>query len=210
MSKSWRALVVRMCAISSILLTVVIAGGQQAYAASNVMKDTRNDTNAPAAKHPDHLVLKPSANGDITSVRTVHSAKAVDVVVHMRKLARGSRLAMLDIRTSAKHHSRFVVTLASLKGQKVLGLTQGLNTEVRCRGLRGAFDVAGASVHVHVPRSCIGNPEWVRTGAVVMTSLNLKTGLPASVDAAGRKVLTDRWWNADDLHLPHGPRVHVG
>lgn len=209
MIKSWRRSVARVLGVLSLLLAVVLLTGQEADAASDVMKDTRRDTYVPTGQDYDHLVLKPSLNGDITSVRTTHGPKAVNVVIHSRQL-RHAKLTMIDIRTSAKHHRRFVLTAVAMNGSKIVGLTRGFNEEINCRGLRVRFVAAEAAIRAHIPRRCLDNPRWVRTGALLMTFSDMESGVPSSIDVAGKNVLTDRWWTDSDLQLPHGSRVRVG
>lgn len=198
----------RACGVLTVLLTVLLATNPEAYAASHVMKDTRQDTYAPSDQDSSHLVLKPRANGDITSVRTTHGTKAVNVTIRAREL-RHARLAMIDILTSAEHHRRFVLTAGAVGGQKIISLTRGFNREIDCRGLRVRLDADLGTIKAHVPRRCINDPRWVRTGVMLMT-IDKQTGAPSTIDVAGRTVLTDRWWNDPTLRVPHSPRVHVG
>jgi hypothetical protein len=41
--------------------------------------------------------------------------------------------------------------------------------EVRCPGLRTKRDVGRDTLLLSVPRSCLGNPRWVRAGVVLYT-----------------------------------------
>lgn len=209
MSLTGRTVTARYLAVFVILLAFILTSSQQALAESRVVKDTRADTYRPVGPTGEHIVVKPGANGDITSVRTTHGVKAVNVVIRARELRGRFKLVGIDLVTSAKRHHRFAVTARAIDGHKDVSLTQGLNKGIRCTGLRVRVSTSRATIRFHIPRSCIGNPRWVRTGVVLLRSSD-DYAQHLTVDVAGRKVLTDRWWNSPNLRLPHGPRVHVG
>lgn len=198
----------RVIALLAVLL-VVLASGEVAHAASVVWRDSRHDTYAPDAQDYQHFVPIQSMRGDVTSVRIRHRVKAVNVVIHTRRLGRGNA-AMVDILTSAKRPHRFVLTAARADGSKFVTLTKGFNREVKCDGLRVRFDGAQAVIRAHIPRRCLDNPRWVRAGVMLMTFANMQSGALSTVDVGGKRVLTDRWWNNASLRVPHSPRVRVG
>lgn len=206
LSRSPKAVRARTLGVLSILLAVGLLGSQNAYAASNVMKDARGDTYG-IDQDGEHLIPKPSVKGDITSLRTNHTTHAVNLVLRARELRR-SNFAEIDVVTSAAHRRHFMLTAMTFPGSKVIDLTTRSGREITCPGLRGRIDHAEATIRLHVPRACLDNPRWVRTGAMLMTVA--QTGEQTmTIDVAGKKVLTERWWDNAN-HLPYGPRVHVG
>jgi len=192
----------------AVALAIMVAGGQQAYAATYVMKDHKGDAYAYHDPDSPRLVRSNGATNDITSVRTTHGAKAVNVAIHLRKLPREDNTAAVEIRTSAPKHPVFYALAMRVDGYKMSLLTdEAGSSDLRCKGMRARFDGAHDVVRMHVPRRCIGSPKWVRTGAIVV-----QDGPKASdsaIDVAGKTVLTNKWLTRSP-NLPLGPRVHVG
>ena len=210
MTKSWRSLRTRIIGVSVALLAIMVVSGQQAYAATHVVKDHKYDTYASTNPDATRLVRTNSATDDIISVRTTHGAKAVNVVIKTRKLPRSDNMAEVEFLTSAAHHARFALLVVRGEGYKAVELINESDPsgDVSCRKLRVRFDVAHAAVRVHVPRSCLGGPRWVRTGVMLMDTDSDGNGNIA-LDVAGKTVLTGKWLN-HSAHLPLSPKVHVG
>jgi len=194
--------------VSLALLAIVVAGGQQAYGATHVMKDHKGDVYAYPDPESPRLVHTNEATDDITSVRTTHGAKAVNVAIHLRELPRTDNVALVEIRTSAPGHPAYLALAARTDGYKTRVLTdQTGSSKLRCKNMRVRFDGADDVVRMHIPRRCIGSPKWIRTGAMVM-----QDGPKASdstIDVAGKTVLTNKWLTYSP-NLPLSSRVHVG
>lgn len=205
-TKSWRSLRTRIFGSSVALVAIMAVSGQQAYAATHVVKDHKYDTYEIADADSPRLTPSRGVVDDITSVRTTHGAKAVNVVIKVQKLRRSANIAEVELMTSATRHSRFDLLAIREDGVKSVELINESDPsqDIRCKYLRVRFDVADGAVKVHIPRSCIGNPRWVRTGAMVMGIGSDKVVL----DVAGKTVLTNKWFQ--QAHLPLSTRVHVG
>ncbi|MDH2416512.1 hypothetical protein [Nocardioides sp. CER19] len=201
-----RALGARLLGVFSVLLAVVLATGQGAYAASKTVRDATGDTYSIAGDTP---VRKASAIGDIVSVRTAHRAKKVIVVIRTRGLA-AVNAGFVQIKTSNPGRQYFVSAFAA-PGMKSVSLTKGMNStnDLTCRGLRAAFQIASNTITVQVPRTCLHSPRWVRTG-VLLTSTSATETDDGYVDVAGLDVVSDNLWNDDSASLPLGPKVRRG
>ena len=208
MSQHPRGPAARTLGVLSVLLAVVLATGSGAYAASKTVSDTTGDTYSVAGDTP---VRASSPIGDIVSVRTTHRAKTVVVVVRARDLA-STNVAGVQIRTAKGGRDYYLVGMAG-GGMKMVDLSRGANgRSLTCHGLRMAFKVAQHAVRAEIPRSCLGDPRWVRTGAMLMSS---DTDLASDddtgfVDVAGLDVLTPTMWDDDNASLPLGPKVRRG
>jgi hypothetical protein len=204
-----RGLAARTLGVLSVVLAVVLTTGSGAFAASKTVRDTTGDTYSVAGDTP---VRASSAIGDIVSVRTTHRARTVVVVVRARDQAGAANVAGVQIRTANRGRDYNLVGMAG-GGMKMVDLSRGANGKsLTCRGLRMAFKVAQNTVRAEIPRSCLGNPRWVRTGVMLMSS---DTGFASDedsgfLDVAGLDVVTPSMWNDDDAPLPFGPKVRRG
>jgi hypothetical protein len=208
-----RRLSARALGALSLLLASVLVTGQGAYAASRTMHDTTDDTyvvtDLASTSSP---VATDGPKGDITWVRTTHRKKVVGVTVRVRDLPTGLNIAAVVIKTP-KHRKPFVLTGIAGYGSKWVTLTKGVDDrEVDCDGLRMRFEVRNDVVRGTIPRRCLDNPRWVRTGAVLMVSTD--PGDPDSddqtIDVAGLSTISDEMWQDDSSLPPLGPKVRVG
>jgi len=203
-----RALVALFLAPAIALTTV---GGAQA--ATRTMHDDGGDTYYAADMDSDAApVRQASPVADIVSVRTAHSRKAVTVTVRAREITPGMNTGGVFL-TTAKHQ-RFTVVGVGGGPFRFAILSRGVagDHEVECDGLRMRFDVRHDTVRTTVPRSCLGSPRWVRTGAILMspTDPGNMDSSAMSVDVAGMNEVSDQLWNDENAALPLGPKVRVG
>lgn len=188
------------------VLILVLTGVAQAHADSLLLKDYKRDTYAIVNKEGT-LVSKPRPNGDITSVRITHRTKSVDVALHNRRLRPGVNVVVIDLVTSAHRRRHFELTAAKELGTELMVDTKKRGPEaVGCSGARARFNTKSGTVRVHIPTRCLGNPDWVRVGAMVATASS--TGKRLSLDVAGMKKLTKRWL-LQSGEFPLSPRIRV-
>ncbi|SDT34966.1 hypothetical protein [Microlunatus soli] len=207
MIKLWRRFGVRTGALLTVLLAVTLTTSEQADAATHVVKDTRRDVYAIKGDDGQHLVNKTGANGDITAVRTNHRARSVEVVIKARQL-RGSNATVVEIATSAKHRPTFFVVALKTKRHHDISLTKNFDQQIHCNGLRVRRDVKEAVIRVHIPRRCLDNPQWIRTGVGVFM-LRVKGAGRERIDVAGKRLLTDRWFRGV-ARFPLSPKITAG
>lgn len=206
MIKFWQRVGVRTGVLLTVLLAVTLTAGPQADAATHVTKDAKRDTYVMTDADGQYLIKKPTTNGDITALRTSHRAKGLDVVIKARQLRRGYTFGGIEVATPAKHRPRYQFAFEiGPKGRTQVALIKGVDREVSCRGARVRREAGHALIRAHIPRSCLGNPRWVRTGAFLMSSSQRFREDP-TIDVAGKKLLTEGWLRGS-AHLPLGPRV---
>jgi hypothetical protein len=213
MSKHSRGLAARTLGVLSVILAVVLTTGSGAYAASKTVRDASGDTYASTGDEKPVRTTGPVA--DILSVTTSHRAKVVVVRIRVRALASAMNIGILEVKTSNPGRP-YLLTGVATDNVKVVSLTKGLtgDNEVSCHGVRMAFKPAQHTVLAQIPRTCLGNPRWVRTGALLMSSDDA-SGLASdsfggSVDVAGLDAISDSFWNDDAANLPLGPKVRRG
>ena len=102
--------------------------------------------------------------GDVISSTVNHKRRAVVMRLQYRDLAAETEVEvhLFAIRTNQmKRYVTVYAAPASVQG-KVL-MTNPHQKKVRCR-IAGGIDYTLNTVTVIVPRSCLGNPRWVRVG----------------------------------------------
>lgn len=205
---TWRTIGVRICTVLAGVLALTLITSPASFGATRTMHDAKRDVYRPD-RAQQHLVRGERPNGDITSVRTDHRARTVKVVVHLRKLRPGLNMVGIELITSAKHHPAFMITgVAADRAFTGAVLTKGAEREVECAGLRVRIDTAHATIRASVPRSCLGNPSWVRTGVMVMVVSKKQAADRPTIDVAGKTVITEHWWTRSK-RLPLGSKVYV-
>ncbi|GAA4102148.1 hypothetical protein ACFFOS_04300 [Nocardioides kongjuensis] len=109
------------------------------------------------------------AEGDIQAVVVKHTRRDVRVRTAMRALpaARGWVTVGHVVTPRGRYEARAIWLV---KGGRVLVLVRKpgrKETVRRCDGLRGVYDRSAATVAMRIPRSCLGNPRWVRVNVSV-------------------------------------------
>jgi hypothetical protein len=216
----------RVALLLSLLVTVavpaLVAGtAGSAHAASRTVADATQDV---YALTPDAPTKVPGPDGDIVSVTTVHTAHSVRIKIRARHLSLAQTVLMAKIRTGPTGPAYFFNGTADI-GMRMAVMTHGQASVVVCPGLWMRFRPQHGYVTAVVPRRCLGDPRWVRTGAALVTSDSLIASLAdddfdpfgegsqepsGTVDVAGIGDLTAAQMNASVPPFPLGPRVHVG
>lgn len=221
MTTATRALPVRLLGALSLLLALLLVTGEGANAASRTVTDATGDVSSLS----DGSRITRS-DGDITSVTTVHQARTVRVKVRARHLSLDMTGLMAKLRTGPSGPTYFFAGQADI-GMRMAIMTRGQTRFIVCPGIRMGFRPARAYVMAVIPRTCLGNPRWVQTGAALMTTDSMikalastdtgddsfaagPEGTDGTIDVAGLGALSSGQINASMPPLPLGPRVHVG
>jgi hypothetical protein len=105
--------------------------------------------------------------GDITAIRVSYRPRAVKVVLRYRQLSRTGLLNFDYLRVRSNVSVRQVqVTGFKGKWAGAAEMDNANDKKVACSGLRHTIDYTYDRVTVVIPPSCLGNPRWVRIGAI--------------------------------------------
>jgi len=112
-------------------------------------------TPAPARRH-----------GDISAFKVAHRDAAVVGTVKVRRLTHHDRFfgAVLELRTGRATYTAVVYRQGV--GQRLKTQFDGGGRD-SCAGLRYDLDYGHDTVTISVPRTCLGDPAWVRSRAVI-------------------------------------------
>jgi hypothetical protein len=141
-------------------------------------KDASGDVawSSGSASNPQSGVSPRFADGDITTIRTTFRPDAVVVLLHFR--------ALKAVGTWGEHFLLFHSSVRVRQVEVVVGpnnwggtltVFDRLGRRVACRGVTWAIDYESPWVQVGIPVSCLGDPTWVRTGAMTLTDFNGRT-----------------------------------
>lgn len=162
-------------ALPALLLSVLLTGaGVVTAAPAHADRWTYDD----AAGDMTHTVETPTstsieaapeqANGDITQVVVDHRRTKVVVVVRTRSRITGMFFSGVQIRTPGH---RFVLMWMRVPGMGGADLIDfGSEKDPRCNGLRQRLIEEKTAIRYSVPRSCLGNPRWLRVGVNLSTT----------------------------------------
>jgi hypothetical protein len=141
-----------------------------AHAEKLVKRDARGDVLL--LDDTQTLTPQPAVKGiDVVKSVVKHTRKKVAVKVKMRDLGRlgATEFAELSavMETDRKPHSAFVFKGGS--GPTGFELVRGKKT-IKCRGAKKKFSAAKDVVRMSLPRSCVGNPRWIRVTVAVFAT----------------------------------------
>ncbi|WP_408895993.1 hypothetical protein ACJ5H2_13870 [Nocardioides sp. R1-1] len=116
-----------------------------------------------AAPAPDR------AEGDVHTVVVKHTRGKVKVRTAMRALpaARGWVTVGHIVTPHGRYEARAIFLVEGGRSLFLVRKPGRKESLARCSGLRGVFDRTGGTVSLRVPRSCLGNPRWVRVNVSV-------------------------------------------
>lgn len=136
--------------------------------------------------------------GDVTRTVANHRAKRVVFKVKMRELPRRASMHGVSTRivTKQRSYSLDIFRVPGFGKDAILSTRRG--KVIECEGLSHTRNDKRRTISFSVPRSCIGNPRWVRLGAGVF---HMSNGTKAFVDESHRDGL-DRPRN-----IAVGPKV---
>lgn len=147
---------------------------------------------------------------DITRISVNHAARKVVVTVKVRDLRRGGDTMLLGRIVTPKNDYAVMVMqspdmqMFSLYDEK--NLDEGIDA-TSCRGKRLAYQAARNRIRITIPRSCLGDPRWVRTGALLVRGV-LSDESTVTMDDALRKGISKKTMNQGTVSV--GRRVRVG
>lgn len=134
-------------------------------AVGDVVRETMGDIDAGMTPAPERT------NIDVTRVVANHKGRNLTIKVRTRTAMKGVFMANGMIRTPRKR--LLLVTMRMpMVGNNVELLDFSSKREdptVRCPGLKRTFDKSRTVMTLTIPRSCLGNPRWVRFSLDVMT-----------------------------------------
>jgi len=215
----------RLLGVFALAIALVAGSGVASYAASVTWRDDTGDVYSLSLADESTPSPAPGeAESDITSVTIRHGAAAVMVTVRLRSLPPRFDTVGLKIKTSSSGPA-YLATASAGPGMKIWQLSKGgVGKPIQCRGYHVGFKVAADVIQARIPRACLGNPRWVRVGAMVSTAPDLLSLLFSAgddeelsaedeigyVDVAGIGAIPDSMWRASGSPLPLGPKVRRG
>jgi hypothetical protein len=153
--------------VAVLTLSTALIGSSAALAApANAAKWTYDDAVGDVVRESvssgDEQVPAPEwTRSDITKVVGIHQGRTLTIKIRTRSRAAGFLMTSSIIRTPRK---RFW-----LSSMRMPGLMNGVSLDdttksktPKCRGLHRSFDESRTVMTLRVPRSCLGNPKWVR------------------------------------------------
>ncbi len=112
--------------------------------------------------------------GDITSFRVGHQRHGVQVRIKVAKLTKPAFLASGTVMLKGPNGKRYVAaaftSVLDDTPRGVHALWGPGDEEVSCPGMTHRLDYRKGVITLFVPRSCLGNPRWVRTRAATYWS----------------------------------------
>ncbi len=156
-------------ALSLSLAIAVALGTVPAHAEKWTHKDARGDvvrtTLSDSSSTPQPAPEQSSV--DITKVVAKHGRHTLTITVRTRTRMPRALMAFSTIRTPGKRFMLFSMRLPGMgNSTSLLNFSGGGDDpEVRCRGLKRSLDSSKTVMTVSVPRSCLGNPRWIRFSA---------------------------------------------
>jgi hypothetical protein len=212
--------VARTLGALSCALGLTLTASPAAHAASRTVSDATDDVYSLTAETPTKVS---GPDGDIVSVTTVHGRKNVMIRVRARHLTLDQTLLFAKVRTAPAGPAYLFNGTADI-GIRMAIMTRGQTRVVVCPGLWMRFRPSQGVATAVIPRRCLGNPRWVRTGAALATTDSMIATLadPGSdplaedpeasgtIDIAGVRAVGIAQMAAASPPLPLGPRVRVG
>jgi len=158
-------------------LVAIALAAAPAQAGKQTTTDQKRDVyKVPFGPTTPHLVRDDRAH-DIVRAGAVHNGPRLTVWLEVRRLTGSQYVATWDVRTPG---DRWVLHYDTRVTPAYTSLFHGFSEVLDCDGLRGRKLPRRDRVEVSVPRSCIGNPQWVRWGA----SMGRETNNYALIDDA--------------------------
>jgi hypothetical protein len=161
-------------ALTAAAVAVLVLAPTAAHAESKVHRDPAGDVASfnLSDSNPDSEDFTPTpaptqSDGDITSIRVTHLARTVRVSLAFHELNRSGLGKFFEYRVRSNKGVRDLEVSAfsgSWAGDHSLTDNDGDN--VRCKGIRHRIDYVRNTALVVIPRSCLGDPRWVRVAAV--------------------------------------------
>ncbi|SDC02217.1 hypothetical protein [Nocardioides lianchengensis] len=159
---------VALLAAALTLLAAPVATAGSAHGATWTHRDAQGDVVRIASGDSDadaSVGVVADDATDITRFTVKHRARKVVVSVHLRDLQRGDNALVGRVVTP---HAKYSVLIMRSSDMRMFTLSEVSGREdsaVSCRGKRQSFDIRRNTITVTIPRTCLGDPTWVRAGA---------------------------------------------
>jgi hypothetical protein len=161
-------------AVPALLLSALLSGGTVALAApAHADRWTYDD----AVGDVTHMIETPTSmsietvpeqtNGDVTQVAVDHRRTKVVIELYTRARITGAFGINAVVRTPGQHYMLMSFRMPGMGGTQLMTLSD--EPDRRCTGLKRKLIADKTAVRLTVPRSCIGDPRWVRVGATLST-----------------------------------------
>ncbi|AIY18074.2 hypothetical protein KR76_17190 [Pimelobacter simplex] len=135
-------------------------------AVGDVVRETMGEPGAELTPAPERTSI------DITRVVANHKGRNLTIKVRTRSAMKGVLMSTSTIRTPSKRlmlmSSRIPMFGSSLDLYDIN--TKRRDPSVRCPGLKRTFDKSRTVMTTTIPRSCLGNPRWVRFSVDLATA----------------------------------------
>lgn len=187
--------------VLSVLAGMTLALPAPAGAESMRHRDARHDVVRVALDGPSDAAAEPAprnVNTDILRVQVNHRRDRVTSTLTLRKLPTKRWVAAWEIRTDTPQ--LFQLDLFRYRGLRDFTLRRNNGQEVTCPGLDKRIDPENRTIRVSVPRTCLGDPHFVRVGAGI--------GIDSRKFNFADDSLRDHGVN--DNHTKLGPKLHRG
>jgi hypothetical protein len=155
---------VRAVAVGLLAGGAVLAGGTSAAFAGQYTMPDRTDDVVAIAGDDAAISASPGPAGDIVSMRTIHGPYNVRIRLRLRSVPASYPVVVARVATSSSRRNYYAVAVGAHSPERFLLHGLDGDHEVACKGLRAGFRPREHDAFVIIPRRCIGNPRWVRTG----------------------------------------------
>lgn len=154
--------------VAALTLSTAMIGTTAALAApAHAEKWTHDDAAGDVVRvtmgsvEPEQVPAPERTNVDVTRVVARHEGRTLTIKVRTRGRMGGMVATNSIIRTP---HKRFWLSTMRMPGfMNVVSLDDVNRRKTpKCRGLERSFDASRTVMTLRVPRSCLGNPKWVR------------------------------------------------
>jgi len=215
---------VRTCIAAVLALAALLWGTSPALGESwhghDTARDARSfliDASGRCATVTTGAVAPADARRDVVRLGVDHGEEAVELTLNLRDVARRDRETTYEFVLRTPERLFIAVAFPGRRLRPALFAARAvrrhdcgrrLTIHLRsCDGLLGDADAGSDRVTISVPRSCVGEPRWVRVGAVVSGAIDERSGdesIRVDADAWGGRGL-----DTSKLVPPLGPRVRV-
>jgi hypothetical protein len=184
--------------------TALVLLASPAYAATETVKDASGDVLVGSASEGEPGTRSPETKeGDIVRFTTAYSAKKLVLTLKLRAMPKTDYMSVF--RVEVAKGKPFEILDGRSSGSSFTSIVRGLEGPVDCDGFSVKNTRAKAQVKVTVPRSCLGDSPWVRTGGAFATGL-------LSAEVSDQIAIDDARLDGKlpKRNLTVGPKVRVG
>jgi hypothetical protein len=157
-------------ALRALLVLLVCLGGAltlapASYADRTVHRDARHDVMRTGGPRDEELVPAPRASEfDVVRTLVTHRRHDVEIKLRFAELQRHAmRMEFATIRTGRQPGDNYALTLVVAPGMIAVQLTNATGP-ARCWDMGYRINFRRNTISMSVPRSCLGNPRWIRAG----------------------------------------------